>query len=69
MWGALLLLLTVRTLEVAMASLQEMTVAGVFDEGDTQYADLFRLAVEDVNNNRYEEELNQIVLRIFMNDY
>ena len=53
MWGALLLLLTVRSLEVAMASLQEMTVAGVFDEGDTQYADLFRLAVEDVNNNRY----------------
>ena len=53
MWGALLLLLTVRTLEVAMASLQEMTLAGVFDEGDTQYADLFRLAVEDVNNNRY----------------
>ena len=69
MWGALLLLLTVRTLEVAMASLQEMTVAGVFDEGDTQYADLFRLAVEDVNNNRYWKELNQKVLKIFINDF
>ena len=31
----------------------QMTVAGVFDEGDIEYAEVFRLAVEDVNRNRY----------------
>ena len=35
------------------SSIQQMTVAGVFDEGDNNYAQLFRMAVDDVNNNRY----------------
>ena len=38
-----------------VTAIQQMTVAGIFDEGDTQYAEVFRQAVEDVNNNRYGE--------------
>ena len=38
-----------------VTAIQHMTVAGIFDEGDTQYAEVFRQAVEDVNNNRYSE--------------
>ena len=36
-----------------VTTIQEMTVAGIFDEGDTHYAEVFKQAVEDVNNNRY----------------
>ena len=36
-----------------VTTIQEMTVAGIFDEGDSHYAEVFRQAVEDVNNNRY----------------
>ena len=35
-----------------VTTVQEMRVAGIFNEGDTHYAEVFRQAVEDVNNNR-----------------
>ena len=47
----LLIIILVRLCLVT--AIQQMTVAGIFDEGDTQYAEVFRQAVEDVNNNRY----------------
>ena len=46
----ILLLLLARLGQVT--TLQEMRVAGIFNEGDTHYAEVFRQAVEDVNNNR-----------------
>ena len=50
MLGILVILLLVRL--GLVTTIQEMTVAGIFDEGDTHYAEVFRQAVEDVNNNR-----------------
>ena len=50
MLGILLVLLLLRL--GLVATIQQMTVAGIFDEGDTHYAEVFRQAVEDVNNNR-----------------
>ena len=50
MLGILVVLLLVRL--GLVATIQQMTVAGIFDEGDTHYAEVFRQAVEDVNNNR-----------------
>ena len=49
----MLLILLLLSLARLVTSVQEMTLAGIFDEGDTQYAEVFRQAVEDVNNNRY----------------
>ena len=45
-------ILLVLALARLVTTVQQMTVAGIFDEGDTQYAEVFRQAVEDVNNNR-----------------
>ena len=49
----MLFILLILSLARLVTSVQEMTLAGIFDEGDTQYAEVFRQAVEDVNNNRY----------------
>ena len=55
--SALIMVLSLLVLILArlglVTTIQEMTVAGIFDEGDTHYAEVFKQAVEDVNNNRY----------------
>ena len=61
----MLLILLVLSLARLVTSVQEMTLAGIFDEGDTQYAEVFRQAVEDVNNNRYSIQ-SAIVLRLHL---
>ena len=49
----LILVVLILTRLGPVTTIQEMTVAGIFDEGDSHYAEVFRQAVEDVNNNRY----------------
>ena len=48
MWSSLVMLMSL----MEVRAILQMRLAGVFDEDDTQQADLFRQAVEDVNNNR-----------------
>ena len=37
---------------IEVRGILQMRVAGVFDEGDAQHAEVFSRAVEDVNSNR-----------------
>ena len=50
MLTSLVMLVSLVVMEVR--GILQMRVAGVFDEGDAQHAEVFSRAVEDVNSNR-----------------